>query len=331
MQRIPAFVARATVALLIAAPLALGGCSKTTPTPPNPDCDGMNLLAFVSDRGQAAGQTKIYLYDLDQDGYRALPSIDLAGPEHSPALANDRRSMAFVTNRATGSDIVFYDRCTDRTLEVTDIITPFNEHDPAFSGDTQVLGFVRDTTGSQARIRLFDGQALKYLGMHAVDSLLSTGASQAGRPSLSQTANVVAFAANLGTGWDIFVYDRGPDTLRNVAFLNSAQDDVDPWMTPDGRYLVFASNRPGGMGGYDLYLYDLSTHQPVPLPNLNSPMDDRQPTMSDDANFFVFSSTRGGGHGGWDLWNYARPTQTVAQRADESSGGDDIQPWYAHP
>jgi len=318
----------------LALALIAGACSKSTPTAATPDCDGINLLAFTSDRNQPAGQSKIYLYDLDNDGFRAIPGIDGTGVEHSPALANDRRSMAFVTDRSgTGSDVLFYDRCTDRTLVVPDIVTPFTERAPAFSGDGHLLGFVRDTTGGQSRIRPFDGPALQYVALHAVDSLLSIGSSSAGRPALTQTANVIAFAADLGTGWDIYVYDRGADSLRNVSFLNTAQDEVDPWITPDGRYLVFASNRAGGQGGYDLYLYDLATKAPVGLANLNSAGDDRQPTMSNDANFFVFSSNRtdAGAHGGWDLWNYTRSTGTLGQKTEDSSGGDDTEPYYAHP
>jgi Tol biopolymer transport system component len=335
MHGIPTFVTRRAVALALAVPLAVVGCSKNPPTSATPDCDGTNLLAFTSDRNQTAGQTKIYLYDLDQSGFRAIPGIDGAGTEHSPAIANDRRSMAFVTNRgtATGDDILFYDRCTDRTLEVSDIVTPFSEREPAFSGDSRVLGFVRDTTGSQSRVRLFDGQALKYLGVHALDSLLSVGTTRAGGPALTHTANVVAFAADLGTGWDLYVYDRGADTLRELPDLRSAGDDEDPWITPDGRYLAFASNRAGGAGGYDVYLYDLATRAFVPLENLNSSADDRQPTMSRDANFFVFASTRTdvGAHGGWDLWNYTRSTKTLGQKTEQSSSADDTEPCFAFP
>lgn len=324
----------AALVLALALPVLAGGCGKDGTTSPTPDCAGIDLLAFASDRGQTAGQTKIYLYDLDQSGFRAIPGVDGAGAEHSPAISNDRRSMAFVTDRgATGSDILFYDRCTDRAIEVPDIVTPFTEREPAFSGDGNLLAFVRDTTGGQSRLRVFNGQALQYRDVAEVDTLLGTGATRADHPTMDQTGAVIAFAADLGTGWDIWVYDRGTNSLRDLPDLRSAQDDVDPWITRDGRFLAFASNRAGGLGGFDVYLYDLQTKVFLALDNLNSNVDDRDPTLSPDANFLVFTSTRtgAGSHGGWDLWNYTRSTKTIGQKTEQSSGADDREPYMATP
>jgi Tol biopolymer transport system component len=323
----------ASVLALLAALLA-GGCSDDGTTSPVPDCEGVHLLAFASDRGQTAGLTKIYLYDLDFDGFRAIPGLEGTGAERDPAIASDRRSMAYVANRGTsGDDVLFYDRCTDRILEVGDIVTNFSERDPAFSGDGKTLAFVRDTTASQSRLRLFHGQSLQYLAVPDVDTLLAAGTSQAAHPTLNQTATVIAFAANLGTGWDVYVYDRGTNTIRDLPDLRSAGNDEDPWLTPDGRFLAFASDRSGGAGGYDVYLYDLQTTTFVTLDNLNSAQDDRDPTMTPDHNFIVFTSSRtgAGAHGAVDLWNYNVSSKTLSQRVEQSSGGNDVTPYLVWP
>jgi hypothetical protein len=35
--------------------------------------------------------------------------------------------------------------------------------------------------------------------------------------------------------------------------LNTGSNDADPWLSPDQRYIIFSSNRAGGVGLFDLY------------------------------------------------------------------------------
>src|SRR5262245_50574770 len=56
-------------------------------------------------------------------------------------------------------------------------------------------------------------------------------------------------------GWDIWVSRQGTagwSKPQSVSF-NSVSNDFDPAFSPDGRYVYFFSNRPGGAGGDDLY------------------------------------------------------------------------------
>jgi hypothetical protein len=74
--------------------------------------------------------------------------------------------------------------------------------------------------------------------------------------------------------------------------------------------MVFASDRPGGLGGYDLY-YSLFRNSkwssPVNFgPKINTSADEFRPLVGFRPdfvnNFIIFSSNREGGKGGFDLY-----------------------------
>src|ERR1043165_5992904 len=56
-------------------------------------------------------------------------------------------------------------------------------------------------------------------------------------------------------GWDVWVSRRTGATWAPpvAASFNSEANDFDPAFSPDGRWVYFFSNRPGGLGGDDIY------------------------------------------------------------------------------
>ena len=52
-----------------------------------------------------------------------------------------------------------------------------------------------------------------------------------------------------------------------------------PCLSPDGRYLVFVSERIKGEGERDIYLYDRQTQKLLPTPGLNSKREDIDPCV----------------------------------------------------
>jgi len=76
-------------------------------------------------------------------------------------------------------------------------------------------------------------------------------------------------------------------------------------VSPDGKYLFFASDMPGGMGGSDIYYCESADGEwlePVNLGRLvNSSDADNYPFMHSSGRLF-FSSGRQGGAGGLDVW-----------------------------
>ena len=89
----------------------------------------------------------------------------------------------------------------------------------------------------------------------------------------------------------------------NVDGYNAMQ----PFITPDGKRLFFASNKPGGMGGYDIWVSDLDINgQPVNNINLGSTVntlfDEEAPYFDSADAKLIFSSKGFIGLGGFDFF-----------------------------
>jgi Tol biopolymer transport system component len=61
--------------------------------------------------------------------------------------------------------------------------------------------------------------------------------------------------------------------------LNSAANEQTPCLSPDGRFLVFVSERISGEGERDVYLYDRQAQKLLPTPGINSKQEDFDPCV----------------------------------------------------
>jgi Tol biopolymer transport system component len=312
------------LALLIA---ALAGCGGSA-TAPEPRA-GRNLVAFASDRD---GTFDIFLYDLDALIRYNLPGLNSASAaERRPSLGSDGRVLAFAPPRAGGMgdwDILVYDIARAQIISLPAINSTGRDDEPAFTGDALALLFVRDTLGVR-RIRFYVGPAATYRplpAIHAPDGFNDWA------PAPDRTGGRIAFVSDRGGRTDVFVYDTLGDSLLTLPDLASDATDTEPALTPDGRYLAFASNRAGGAGGFDLYLYDLEARAFIALAgSVNTAADERNPSISDDAGVIVFESDRADGLGQFDVWNHRRATGNTGQGAGQSSAGMDVEPSLRWP
>ncbi len=100
------------------------------------------------------------------------------------------------------------------------------------------------------------------------------------------------------TGWSV---------PRTVPFASDA-NDFDPFFAPDGRSVLFFSNRPGGQGQDDLWQvpFDPRTgHYGTPVnlgPKVNTLGKEWAPGLSADGKTLLFSSDGHGGAGKQDLF-----------------------------
>jgi Tol biopolymer transport system component len=155
----------------------------------------------------------------------------------------------------------------------------------------------------------------------------TSGVYQDHSPSLDETGGLIAFVSTRRGDPDVLVYDAAGKSLLALPDLAGPASDVDPWITPEGRHLAFASDRAGGSGGYDLYLYDLQARAFVALdPEVNTAATERRPALDPDASRIVFESDRTGTQGDRDLWIHVR-TPAATTRAGASGPGTDIQPY----
>lgn len=88
----------------------------------------------------------------------------------------------------------------------------------------------------------------------------------------------------------------------NVPNYSSQQ----PQVTADGKYLLFASDRPGGLGGFDLYYATLNKNGQAGAVNnlglVNTKEDDQAPFYYQPTGTLVFASKGRVGMGGYDLY-----------------------------
>ena len=104
-------------------------------------------------------------------------------------------------------------------------------------------------------------------------------------------------------GWptyEIYVMDADGGNQQNLT--NDPNDDSSPSWSPDGKRIVFESNRdghfnmPGGLPAYEIYVMDADGGNQQNL--TNDPNSDWSPSWSPDGKRIVFNSNRDGNRDG---------------------------------
>lgn len=109
--------------------------------------------------------------------------------------------------------------------------------------------------------------------------------------------------------------------------INSAYDEMMPFLAEDGRTLYFSSNNITSIGGLDIYKAvfndfkkEWKKPQNLGLP-INSPRDDHHFRLSRDGSMGYFSSSRIEGYGGKDLYVAYFKTQNLEQLVSSTPAG----------
>jgi len=137
-----------------------------------------------------------------------------------------------------------------------------------------------------------------------LDSTISPGYEYA--HSISQKGDLVFSTRQVIDGrpkWSIWYSKFANGKNQRPEKLPEAINDgsyVDgPYLASDGSYLIFESDRPGGLGSNDLYICarqkDGSWGTPKSMTaKVNSPFSERFAGLSPDGKYFFFSSNHGG-------------------------------------
>ncbi len=127
-------------------------------------------------------------------------------------------------------------------------------------------------------------------------------------PSLVPGDTAVVFSAQeFGGESDLYRVQWGGNRVRLERLTHDAYDDVEPDVSPDGRFVAFASDRGDGGGRYALFRLALAGGSPERLSDPPAG-DDRQPVYSPDARWIAYRSTRAGTS---DL--YVRPAEPARE------------------
>ncbi len=222
--------------------------------------------------------------------------------------------------------------------------------EPALSADGRTLVFVRGRAGHDAELYHSSLDESGRWSSPRPLTELNTGYDELG-PSLSADGRTLYYYSDrpgsVG-GYDIWTARRGESGWTPPAnagpLVNTDSSETSPALSPDGRRLYFASDRPAGGASqatfapahsepaanetagprqYDLYVTELLADGPAaatPVAGVNSADNEAAPAVSPYGDFLYFASNRGGGHGGYDLYR-ARFVDGALQ-APENLGAD---------
>ena len=132
-------------------------------------------------------------------------------------------------------------------------------------------------------------------------------------PSYPRYAQIATAPRSDASWGKATVLDISRDTLSTFAH---------PAPSPDGRWLYFVSDMPGGLGGYDIWRAELTGNSIVSVENvgapINTPGDEMFPTFRPNGDLY-FSSNGHPGFGGLDIYY----VETAPPSAPEGATIDD--------
>ena len=122
--------------------------------------------------------------------------------------------------------------------------------------------------------------------------------------SKEKTSAAIYSSTKTGESWS----EPVQVSALNAAGSNSQQ----PFVMPDGKKLLFSSDRAAGIGGFDIWMADLDENGSVSNVtnmgnNINTKYDEQAPSYHTASNTLVFSSNGHVGMGGYDFF-YSKET-----------------------
>jgi len=134
---------------------------------------------------------------------------------------------------------------------------------------------------------------------------------------VAKSLPTIAYMARQGDGlWQIFVMDTDGTGAHSIS--DGTGNDTSPVWSPDGRRVLFVSQRDGNR---EVYVMDIDGGN---LQNLtNNAADDWTPAWSPDGSQIAFSSNRSGG---WEIFTADATGENVQQL---TAGGSNISPAWS--
>jgi outer membrane protein OmpA-like peptidoglycan-associated protein/tetratricopeptide (TPR) repeat protein len=185
--------------------------------------------------------------------------------------------------------------------------TPYNDYSPIISADGNTLIFTSNRTDDPARAKAnanFEDIFVSYKNANkwSVPKPISQNINikyNDAAASLSPDGKTLFLYYEEGEG-DIYTSTRNGEAWSEPKPLNKNINTALFWetcasVTPDGKKLFFASNRPGGIGELDIYMSQLDAKgdwgKAVNLgPIINTPNNEDSPFIHHDGTTLYFSS-----------------------------------------
>jgi len=272
---------------------------------------------------------KEWLYHLKKQYFPTLLTDDnpsantekifVKGFGHKPAYYNDgKREYVFLIGNVNGYTSVYkvdlkQNKKTELILEgeKTEQLEEFHYFRTGMDvSSTGILAFATKSGGTDA-LHFYDIRADKIINDYHFDNIVQIGA-----PSFSREGDKVYFSALDRSGKsDLYLFDVAGNKLTRLT--NDYYDDRDPDISPNGKTLVFSSDRTsyGAKNRYNLFTMNLVDNSISYLTCGDE--SDFSPQFSEDGSRLVFTSTIGGTQNIW----YMELDNTPA----ESGSGETIR------
>lgn len=230
-------------------------------------------LYFEGNRPGGPGQSDIYVSKRDSPSApwgtpELVTELSTSFDESTPSVAGDGLTMWFVNNSGAGlggDDIWVSTRANRSSTWGAPVLDPElnstdDESGPATTADQLTMFFESDRLSPGAKdifLTTRPTTSAPWTTPVPIESL-NTEYTDSGAQPLSGGLVVVFGSRRLtaeGPG-DLFrsfrsSIDQPFDAPTEIPGLNTSFDEQDPWLSPDRRYIVFASNRSGNMELYE--------------------------------------------------------------------------------
>ncbi|MDR1793440.1 MAG: OmpA family protein [Bacteroidales bacterium] len=218
--------------------------------------------------------------------------------------------------------------------QVKNVSTSDDEYLASISPDNEYLFFTRKqiVISQQFGTKKSEIKEIFTVSRRQADGEFETGnpmpsppfnmSNNEGSPSLTANNNYMVFTrcseepidnlGNLYYNCDLYFSElkngewTTPQNMGKAINLPNCWESQ-PSISADGKMLIFASDRPGGLGGYDLYFSVMDANgnwqqaQNVGKP-INSSADEKSPFLHSDNKTLYYSSTGFTGLGGYDIY-----------------------------
>ena len=249
--------------------------------------------------------------------------VNSAADDYAPVLSADRQAMYFTSYRSDGSkgeaDLYVATRKGDAWMSSANAGDSFNSKANdgalAIAADGVTVYFASDGREGLGDTDILTGRLTdgRITDVRNLGDMVNSKYWDS-QPTVCNDGKTIFFASNRPGGrggvdiwmstsdnWGVFA-----PAVPLSAVVNTPEDEVSPFVTPDGGTLFFSSNGHAGYGKYDVWMCTLDagawTQQVNLGPVINSDQDELffyAPVK--DKEFFLASSRRGG-FGGLDIY-----------------------------
>lgn len=266
----------------------------------------------------ASAQTQTFPVTLEHLG----SDVNSGGNDYAPFVTASQDTLYFTSSRGGRSsgraDIYATTRLDNGwTPAMTSGAVNTKRNDGALSiaADGRTIVFASDAYDGAGDADLYIGELVggAVVNVRNLGERVNTGRWES-QPAISGDGRTLYFASNRPGGQgrsDLWMSHRDaagewsiPVNLGPV--VNSAEDELSPFVTRDGGTLFFSTSGRGGLGGHDVVMsavLDGGFGLPVNLGStVNSAADDLFFSAPAASERFYLASTRAGGAGGLDIY-----------------------------